>query len=251
MHLDSLVISHVFNESGSFVPDWIRSMTDFETFLTNFMPRDEYSKQRSAISAQYPTTRYLGDNGPRERAHDVIQDSSFICNTRFLFDAYHGASPATPAYMMQYAFGQNYGAAVHAADLFPTFLNKDASKKAFIKYMKETIRLTVSEFWIGVLFGLEQSLAGIYQAYLASFATSGRPQPASLTAWDSAVAGEQLSSVMEVSLWGWNNKYTDSQSSESICSFWRNMTYWVENTARSAELPTLLTQNIEIKDSLK
>ena len=239
-----LIVSHVFDESARFVPDWIHSMTDFTTFLNNFMPKEHNAKQRRAIDSQYASSRYPGKAGPWNRVHDAIQDSSFICNTRFLFDAYHGTNPATPAYMMQFAVGQTKGAAVHAADLFPTLWNTDVNKTDLINYLRNTIKVTEPDIELGALFGFEKGFFPYYPAYLASFATSGRPQPDGLTTWSPAVQGEQLSSVMEVSLWpGWNNNYVDSQKDNSICSFWRNMSYWVENTAKPAGLPKLLAQN--------
>ena len=88
------------------------------------MPEPQLEVVRQAIKAQYPAQGppYYGDQ--RGRIADVIRDSSFTCNTRWLYDAYNSIGAGT--YMLQYDFldyflEQHYNDAIHASDLLPLF----------------------------------------------------------------------------------------------------------------------------------
>jgi hypothetical protein len=200
------------------------------------MPGDRYIQQREAIIKQYPESAFLQATGPWDRAHAVIQDSSFTCNTRFIFDAYYGTNPRTPAYMMHYGVGESKGYAVHAADLMPTYWNKDISSKTLFNFIKETMRPNITKGEADLAYVAFSVLSPTYQSYLASFAAVGHPS-ASGAKWSPATPnddGDQLKNVMDV-VWGkifpeFHPNFVDPQNSKNICSFWGNMSSWVEAT---------------------
>jgi hypothetical protein len=230
------LVSHVADESKSFVPQYVTTMAKFEEFLGDFMPGDRYVQQRAAINKQYPESSFPGKTGPYNRAHAVIQDSSFTCNTRFIFDAYSAAKPPTPAYMMHYGFGEDYGYAVHAADLMPTYWNQDITDTTFFNFINDTISPGIAAWKANLAYHEFSLLSPTYQSYLASFATVGYPTAAGTDTpyWYPAKpedGGDKLKNVMDVG-WGllsyFDNGFVDPQNSEKICSFWRNMSSWVE-----------------------
>jgi carboxylesterase type B len=253
--LTSLFVSHVADESKSFVPEHMTTTGEFEQFLANFMPGDKYVQQRASINKQYPESSFPGKKGPFNRAHAVIQDSSFTCNTRFIFDAYHKTKPSPPTYMMHYGFFETYGLAVHASDLMPTFWNQDISYDTFFNYINDTINPGISNVEAFLAYHEFGSLAPTYQSYLASFATVGYPTAAGNDTpyWYPAKPnddGDQLKNVMDVG-WGsktdFNNAFVDIQNSKKICSFWRNMTSWVELAAgiKTADQATFRAQKVD------
>src|SRR5271154_1170730 len=117
--IDSLIVSHVANESGSFVPQFMRTEADFTTFINDFMPEPQLAPVRAAVETQYPAQGppYNGDQ--RARAGALIRDSTFTCNTRQLYEAYKPRS--TGLYMLQYDFLASKNYALHGSDLLPTF----------------------------------------------------------------------------------------------------------------------------------
>ena len=96
----------------------------------------------------------------------MIQDSSFVCNTRQLYDAY---SPKTPVYMMNYHFLADYkqGYAVHGSDLIPTFYSATMDLQALLCKLP-TLFVDFLRLYI-------QRYARSYQSYLTSHALYGNP----------------------------------------------------------------------------
>lgn len=218
-------------------------MADFDRFLTNFMTGDRYAKQRAAIRLQYPASEYFGSTGPWSRAHDVIQDSSFICNTRFLYDAYHIIDPPTPTYMMAYDYGEDLQMTTHASDLLPTFFNRDVQLPAFAAFLRKYVDSTLCDFQIDLAWNAVKMLYPSYQGYMASFAVKGRHHLVDNSVWKQATIADQLGQVMEVSIEDmFNGTYTDVANTETICNFWRNMSSRVENTAKSQYVLDLVQQ---------
>src|SRR5271170_2647953 len=65
--IDSLIVSHVANESGSFVPQFMRTEADSTTFINDFMPEPQLAPVRAAVETQYPAQGppYNGDQRAR------------------------------------------------------------------------------------------------------------------------------------------------------------------------------------------
>ena len=91
--LESIIVSHVADEASIFVPKWIKTNADFDTFVHDFMP---IATASAAIETQYSVSAYPK---VRKRAAAVIADSSFTCNARQLFEAY-SKTIADSVYMM-------------------------------------------------------------------------------------------------------------------------------------------------------
>lgn len=120
---------------------------------------------RGQIEKQYPSEDY-SDQVYRVAA--LINNSSFTCNTRQLFDAYNGK---IPTYMMNYHFLGNLDAAVHASDLLPTFCNNDTNVANLL------INCAKIPWPIADLVGpyMKTTFAPGYQSYLKSHAIHGDP----------------------------------------------------------------------------
>jgi len=223
------------------------------------MPGDRYKQQRAAIDSQYPASSFPGDDGAWNRAHAVIQDSSFTCNTRFIFDAYYNTKPTTPAYMMHYSFFGALGYALHASDLMPTYWNQDLTFDNFTNFMTDTINPNITKTEAALAYHEFSELSSTYQSYLASFATVRYPTASGWTTpyWYPAhpdTTGDQLEKVMDVSYGvfsDFDGDFIDTQNSETVCSFWRNMSSWVENAVGIKAQETVLFQAHEANEQVE
>jgi hypothetical protein len=226
-----MIISHVGNEAGSFIPPWVKKPEDFTTYLEKFMPEDRLAYVRAAIEQQYPSSAYLYDQQLRVGA--VIRDSTFTCNTRFAHDAY----AATPAklYMMAYNLPDRFNSH-HGSDLLPTFWYARLDVAAFLeKY------LCLGEWRAGLAAVAMQWRASYYQSYLASFAVFGDPSDpnahGSGSHWAPATTAapphdDALRKVLRFGLWDSDADYVDDANTHSICNFWVDVAYNVTKEIR-------------------
>ena len=238
-----MIVSHVWDESELFLPNFLTAQDGLDTFLGYFLPGDDYSKQRKSISSQ---KMYWGDDA-RARAKLIVRDSIFTCNTRFVYDAF---SENGTVYMLNYGYMKDWPwhAALHASDLLPTFWSYDTDLDAIVKvlrklkpdlppfvtdgFIKEFLRLTMTPF------------AYRYRHYLVSHAISGnpnQPQVKDSPCWaPGKKTDDTLGNVMETKLapykrgGDFNVAATDSMNTESTCQFWRNMTQWLEATKKQS-----------------
>jgi hypothetical protein len=151
---------------------------------------------------------------------EVIQDLSFTCNTRQLFDSY-----PTVSYMMEYAFPfANW--AYHGSDLIPLFTNNLEEANMLLEQLG--LPQFIVELYSGVL---DLEITPRYQNYLASFAAlrgnpNGIPFDPPLT-WPVADgSGDKLSNVMKVQMPGGQGAFelgSDNQNSKSKCDFWTGL----------------------------
>ena len=225
--MDSLLVAHVGDEAKSFVPCYVTNEANFSTFLGHSLPGNQYTDQRAQIVAKYGA-----ESNTCVRAESVIGDSSFDCNTRVIFDAYHTYSDVS-VYMMQYdVFHLLKHNALHATDLFPTFYNDDIDKDAVAQIIQDATDLSnkTIQWYINSFLPAQ---AAIYQTYLTNFAIKGSPKAnSSVFVWETAynISGE-VHNVMEAAL-GLDGihlvpKFTfhtvDSENTDESCSFWGNM----------------------------
>ena len=129
------------------------------------MPGNELAKVRDRISERYPSEDYKDQ---LYRVGALINNVSFTCNTRQLFDAYNGK---IDTYMMNYHFLAKYDAAVHASDLLPTFCNDDTPVSELLQHCLHipSPRADV----IGRY--MRKTFAPDYQSYFKSHAIHGNP----------------------------------------------------------------------------
>ncbi|KAL9110951.1 MAG: hypothetical protein Q9227_004566 [Pyrenula ochraceoflavens] len=239
--LQSILVSHVANESATFTPKYVVSAATFNQFLHAFMPEASLAPIRSAILSQYNCTSppYNGDY--RACASTLIRDSTFTCNTRQLFDAYAGK-----AYMMQYSFpAPTQPPAQHAQDLVPLFLHDNMNVTALLLFLNSAFTLPEAQqaaFFV-------QALSRNYKNYLASYAAYGDPNTKKgfdAIKWPLASAtgsgGDQVGNVMEARLKpGFSSAHwyfdvnSDGINTKSSCLFWNKIAAMIEGVQRESE----------------
>ncbi|KAL8836944.1 MAG: hypothetical protein Q9170_002705 [Blastenia crenularia] len=206
----SLILSHVSDEADLFVPPNVQTDDQFNAFIDSILP--PYSKSagvNAAIEARYPPTMSPGTNYTTERARvkDLLSEGSFVCNVRYLSDAYAGKN-----YNLQYSVTPG----LHATDLLPTFYNLNIDLSVLGKDLAVPIVPGFGAF------------AQAYQSYLTSFARTGDPNsfrrgiglPAAI-AWlkPSGAEADVLGGVLNAGDLGFN-LITDKQTARSRCDFW-------------------------------
>ena len=156
--IDSIILSHVFNEAETFIPSNFTTDSQSSTILnTDFPPYAQAAGVAAAIESRYPrvmnnsSSPYLTE---RDRLRDIIGDREFYCNVRFLTNAYTGKS-----YNLQYSVTPG----LHATDVLPTFYNTNLN----LTMLGQNV-----PFPLIPGFG---SFAQAYQSYLTSHARSGNP----------------------------------------------------------------------------
>ena len=241
-----MVISHVANETASFTPQYVVTAQNITTYLNTFMPEPQLAAVRAAIQVQYPAqgAPYYGDQ--RGRVADVIRDSTFTCNTRWLYNAYRGVGAGT--YMMQYDFldyilGIHENKAVHASDLAPLFWNGDVNMTFYLEYCEGLPAAAVN-----ALAKRWDKYATYFQAYFIEHALSGSPNPSSdFFTWRNATVDGQgrLTDVMKTSTGTvlipdtyFDPFTTDYINTAAACGFWEKM-------AQAITPPTLIAEERE------
>ena len=219
-HVESVVVSHVGDETSVFTPESFTTKEAFDGFISAFMPQEKLSSVKASILAQYNCTNppYNGDY--HLCAQTMMRDSCFTCNTRQLYDAYRNQS----AWMMEYVFPSPYSdeLAIHAADLLPTFISSETDVLALL----EAFNVPNPKLAAPIL----KALAPQYQAYLASHAIHGDPNTAKhakAPTWNAATTTAddiQPSLQVHYKLVAWqhffDNNVKDAQNTRGICGFW-------------------------------
>lgn len=228
----------MYNESGRFVPEFIRTEADAESYIREFFPQSELSDLRTAVLKQYPADGSPYRGNARKRTEAVIRDLSFTCNTRVLYDAYHNNAKT---YMMQYNVGSAEGLAFHAADLIPLFWNGEFD---FLSILKKLLP-KVPEIVLRGLLIIVRFEAPRYQSYFTSHAINGDPNSNSKPHWKPAQNDSNyVKQVMEVTgnlLGFFNPKFTDVINTNKACDFWKqaasNITDRFPGSSYSLETP--------------
>ena len=252
--IPSFIISHVADESSLFVPCFVNADSGFSQFLNGFMPPAKYQTEQDLINQHYT------DSNQRTRAAQVIGDSSFYCNTRWAYDAYANLS-GEGLYMMQYAFGELFGAAKHATDLPPTFWSSTIDEAALEEALENGgVSSSKATTYVQTML---PKLGSEYQRYLAPFAYSGAPGPYqtgvfSLPAWNSATVDSASGDLTEVMQARWGGLFladfksptTDTHNPSGTCSFWKSIAQSVASATSSStaspgatDPPKLLVQD--------
>ncbi|KAH9231140.1 hypothetical protein K456DRAFT_1841511 [Colletotrichum gloeosporioides 23] len=215
----STVVSHCANEAQSFIPAGMDSQAKFNSYLAMMFPGENLSHIRDQIRQQYKCSAFHHDNHTT-CLKEVIQDSTFTCNTRDLYDAYSDRS-----YMMEYAYPFRV-LAYHASDLIPLFSN---NIQQVVGLLSKVLRSRLlAQIYAKVLEGL---VATRYKAYLASFAMNGDPNNLPRITrlyWPVADGNHnRLRSVLQVRAPGFLHSAfrltSDDQNSRNRCEFWNDI----------------------------
>ena len=223
------MVSHVFNESGTFTPQ-INTTDQYNGFVNRFIPEDDLSSVRSAIEDSYDVANYNGDQ--TAWLQTTVRDASFTCNTRYLYEGYHNINKST--YMMEYAVGsdifpETLDVARHASDLLPTFWYNGF---ALAKFLGKFFCINAAEADLAA-FAID-GIASTYQSYLASHGVSadpnlGSPKHPWLSAGDN---GEEVVNTMQVSaeiFHPFNPNFTDLVNTKTPYDFWTKQAHAVQN----------------------
>ena len=230
--LTSLIVSHVWNEAGIFVRPWVNTSDAFTAFLNLAFPGNELSGIRENIEGRYPATGppFLGDQ--QSRLRKVLQDSTFVCNTRQLYDAYKGKT-----YVMQY----NMPPGTHGSDLLASTWHDGVDIadliNSFVKnFPSELVDIMRS---IIVPFALK------YQKYFAAYAANGDPNALNgynSEFWEIAKDdGNTIQNALKADLLyvnrGFFSKGSDLESASTNCEFWTSVAKKIGEINEVAEKP--------------
>lgn len=217
--IDSVIVSHVMNESGPFVPTEVVDQTSFDQYLAFFLPGEALEPQRSLIKVEYDCeTRFNGDF--RACTGAIIEHLAITCNTRYLADAFPGKT-----YAMQYGFPVDISA-LHGVDLVPLFTNNvEEAEDLLIQLGLDENLADAYAKW------LTRTITPAYHKFFASFGVSGDPNTLPITpplTWSPADGnGDALSGVVRVrGGLAEPDAFThvsDDRNTRSICSFWQDI----------------------------
>ena len=198
-NLSGLILSHTAHEADIFAIGAITSDAGF-TNLSNFNVPAYAPSVRKAVADFYPSPKSAGSPFATqdERTIKFLDDTVFLCNYRYLNDAFKGKT-----WSMQYSIGT----AFHGSDITPTFFN-------------------------GANVTAEQAtLFRDYQSYLDSFTLTGDPNtrrsnatnPATIN-WPRTAGAldEHVSNVLNVTDAGFE-LVIDQESLKSRCDFFLNV----------------------------
>ena len=217
--LESLIVSHVWNEAGIFVQPWVNTTKAFTAFLNSAFPGPELTSLRASIETQYPAKGppFLGDQ--QSRLRKVLQDSTFVCNSRQLYNAYKGKT-----YVLQY----NMPPGFHGADLLASCWQGHVDVADLIKAFMTDVPLVIAH----LLGEIIVPFAFHYQRYFASHALFGEPNQLKLknaVQWDlSQDDGKMVDNALKAGLLsGGSNPFfnigVDAESSSDNCDFWNGV----------------------------
>lgn len=223
----------MYNESGLFVPSFIHNETDVGKYISDFFPEPNLSGLKTAVLEQYPADVYLYWGNARNRTAAIINDMSFTCNTRLLYDAYHNEAPT---YMMEYDVLSIYGLALHGLDLLFLFFNPEFDMESFLEIvLPEGLKWAaeqLAKIWI--------TIGPLYQPYFTSHAIYGDPNTgknSTAPEWKRAINdSNNVKQVMEVTEgtegtapYFFNPDFTDIMNTNEVCDFWKAAAWNITN----------------------
>lgn len=194
--IDSLMLTHTEDEATLFNRENINTASDWEKLVS-----DSYGKSapiHDAMREQYPAPD-VADKFPnyKERVTAWIQDSCFVCNTRWIADAF-------PNRTWNAAYNRWPG--YHGSDVVSTNFGSDGMFKTVF----------------GLISPAYRDFAGELQSYFLSYVLKGDPnvlRAPRTVEWKKATVGERaLENVLDAGD-SWR-LIEDLETSEEDCGFW-------------------------------
>ena len=222
VNCSSLIVSHVWNEAGIFIPKSIDTPTAFTNFLTSVFPGDKMQKIRFFIEARYPSA---GFKDQQARVRKVMQDSTFVCNSRQVYDAYKGKT-----YAMSYQIPPGW----HGSDLLPACYHQGLSVKDLFK----TYLADVDDSLIEILERVINYIASRYQKYFGGHAMSGDPNmnaPFNSETWQIAnddegtINNTLIATLLTLDRTPFFDVRSDPEMSADNCDFWKTVAQQIAN----------------------
>lgn len=233
--VESLIVSHVSDESSMFVPASVNQDSDVDDFINSVFAGSD--TVREAVLQRYPpsTSPGVGYTDAKGRLGALIRDGTFTCNVRYIAMAYacpNCRKPSSSVYGLQYSRAPG----THGSDIMPTFFNPTGT--------------------LAMLLGSDPVLAAFatsYQSYLTSHARTGNPNTHRLSnstiEWPKISAGPTLGNVLDAGDAGFR-LVTDEQTTAEICDFWLDMQAAMTSLGGyappGAVVKSSMTQNVSV-----
>ncbi|KAL8666304.1 MAG: hypothetical protein Q9202_001573 [Teloschistes flavicans] len=231
-NLSSLIVSHVWNEAGIFVRPWVKTPTAFTEFLNLVFPGKKLQSIRESIEDRYPSAGPPFSGDQQARLRKVLQDSTFVCNTRQLYQAYKGKT-----YVLQY----NLPPAIHGSDLLASTWHQGVDVADLIhSYMKDLPAVIA-----GIIETVIVPFAIKYQHYFAGHALYGDPNALIRPKWATwEVAkddGTTIDNALKASLLSTGGEDPffstgpDLESTSTNCDFWTKVAGEINSLSKVAD----------------
>lgn len=208
-------MSHDHDEVSLFLAKWVDTEDEFSEFLTYAFPGAALANIRDRIEKQYPAKFF--DSQQKMRMRKVLRDSTFVCNTRQIYNAFHNDSTV-------YTARFDMPPAQHGFDMFALIWHRGVDVSELLKNASDKIPdllfVLFDQFW--------PHFAPRFQAYFAGHAIAGDPNWLGRRGlnWEPTVDdGNELTNSLKMGLYTSHdhplfNSGRDAQNSMENCAFW-------------------------------
>jgi carboxylesterase type B len=212
----SIIVSHDHDEVSLFLAKWVDTEEEFSEFLTYAFPGVALANIRDRIEKQYPAKFF--DSQQKMRMRKVLRDSTFVCNTRQIYNAFHNDSTV-------YTAKFELPPAQHGFDMFALIWHRGVAVSELLKNASEKI----PDFILDLFDNIWPGFAPKFQAYFAGHAVAGDPNLFSSHRrldWEPTVDdGNELTNSLKMGLYpNYVHPFfkvgRDAQNSMDNCAFW-------------------------------
>lgn len=209
-------MSHDHDEVSLFLAKWVDTKEEFSQFLSYAFPGVALANIRDRIEKQYPAK--LFDSKQKMRMRKVLRDSTFVCNTRQIYNAFHNDSTV-------YTAKFELPPAQHGFDMFALIWHSGVAVSDLLKNASEKI----PDFILEMFDHIWPAFAPRFQSYFAGHALIGDPNYLNSRhgpQWEPAVDdGNELTNSLKMGMY-YNPASPffkvggDAQNSMDNCAFW-------------------------------
>jgi carboxylesterase type B len=210
-------VSHDHDEVSLFLAKWVQTKENFTEFLTYAFPGAKLANIRDRIEKQYPAR--LFDPKQKMRMRKVLRDSTFVCNTRQIYNAFRNDSTV-------YTAKFEMPPAQHGFDMFALIWHRGVAVSELLKNASEKI----PDFILDIFDNIWPVFAPRFQDYFAGHALTGNPNQLHHRRgleWKPTVDdGNELTNSLKMGLMYPNYAHPfftsgkDAQNSMENCAFW-------------------------------
>ena len=209
--LESLMVTHTSDEAAIFVDGTLKTDSDTTAFVGHLFPQYALDAGLEKILLdKYPgiDTKNSPYDTEYDRVNAITRDSSFVCNVRFLSQAYEGKT-----YLGRYSITPGW----HATDLIPMFWSSG---------FQSSVLGTALE----AAFPIITTFSEAFKSYFTSFVRSGNPNtyrkilslPLTIN-WPLATgasSSQQAGNVVDITDLGFY-LVNDNEATLDTCQFWQ------------------------------